>query len=278
MNTPNAPELLVEVAHQVATVTLNRPDRLNALTPTLNAQLRHTMAELGREDGVRAIIVTGAGRGFCAGADMALLQDLSQGPSPGGARAPATLGAPINTAAPRELQQHYNFFSAVPQPVIACLNGAAAGVGLVLALFADLRFAAADATLTTGFAQRGLCAEHGAAFALARLVGSGHAADLLLSSRKVSGAEAERIGLVNRALPAAELLPFAQAYAADLAQRCSPLALRLIKQQLQALPLQTMAQSFEEAERLLAQCLRSEDFKEGVAHFVERRAPRFTGR
>jgi enoyl-CoA hydratase/carnithine racemase len=270
----NPSELLVDVADHVATVTLNRPDRLNAITPTLSDSLRHTMAELGRDDNVRVVIVTGAGRGFCAGADMALLQNLTQG-----APLPKTMGHDaVDAAAGRELQQRYNFLSAVPKPVIACINGAAAGIGFVLALFADIRFASSDATLTTGFAQRGLIAEHGSAFGLARLIGPGHAADLLLSSRKVSGSEAERIGLVNRALPPDELMGFTLRYALDLAQSCSPRSLRVIKQQLAALPLQTMAQSFAEADRLMIESLQSDDFKEGVSHFVEKRAPRFTGR
>jgi enoyl-CoA hydratase/carnithine racemase len=270
----NTTELLVDVADHVATVTLNRPERLNAITATLTTTLRQTMTELGHDDAVRVIILTGAGRGFCAGADMALLQNLTQGGA-----LPKTMGNDtVDRIAGQELQQRYNFLSAVPKPVIACINGAAAGIGFVLALFADLRFAATDATLTTGFAKRGLIAEHGSAFGLARLVGPGHAADLLLSSRKVSGAEAERIGLVNRALAPDELMPFTRRYATDLAQSCSPRSLRVIKQQIAALPLQTMAQAFAEADRLMHESLQCEDFKEGVAHFVEKRAPRFTGR
>jgi len=269
-----APELLVDVADHVATVTLNRPDRLNAITPSLTTSLRQAMTELGRDDAVRVVILTGAGRGFCAGADMTLLQGLTQG-----AALPKTMGNDrVDAVAGQELQQRYNFLMAVPKPVIACVNGAAAGIGFVLMLFADLRFAASDATLTTGFAKRGLIAEHGIAFGLARLVGPGHTADLLLSSRKVSGTEAQAIGLVNRALAPDELMPFTRRYAQELAQSCSPRSLRIIKQQLAALPLQTMAQAFTDADRLMVESLRSDDFKEGVAHFVEKRAPRFTGR
>ncbi len=267
-------ELRVDVADHVATVTLNRPERLNAITATLTAALRQTMTELGRDDAVRVIILTGAGRGFCAGADMALLQGLTQGGA-----LPQTMGNDsVDAVAGQELQQRYNFLLAVPKPVIACVNGAAAGIGFVLMLFADIRFAATDAMLTTGFARRGLIAEHGSAFGLERLVGPGHAADLLLSSRKVSGTEAERIGLVNRALPPDELMAFTRRYALELAQSCSPRSLRIIKQQLSRLPLQTMAEHFADADRLMHESLRSEDFKEGVAHFVEKRAPRFRGR
>ena len=272
--TTSAPELLVDVADHVATVTLNRPARLNAITPSLTTSLRQTMTELGRDDAVRVVILTGAGRGFCAGADMTLLQGLTQG----GALPKAMGSDRVDAVAGQELQQRYNFLMAVPKPVIACVNGAAAGIGFVLMLFADIRFAASDATLTTGFAKRGLIAEHGIAFGLARLIGPGHAADLLLSSRKVSGAEAQAMGLVNRALPPDELMPFTRRYAHELAQSCSPRSLRVIKQQLAALPLQTMAQAFADADRLMLESLRSEDFKEGVAHFVEKRAPRFTGR
>ena len=270
----DVPELLVDIADHVATVTLNRPERLNAITATLTTSLRRTMAELGRDDAVRVVILTGAGRGFCAGADMALLQGLTQG----GALPRTRHDVAVDDGAGRELQQRYNFLMAVPKPVIACINGAAAGIGFVLALFADLRFAATDATLTTGFARRGLIAEHGSAFGLAWLVGPGHAADLLLSSRKISGSEAERIGLVNRALPPDELMPFTRRYALDLAQSCSPRSLRIIKQQLSRLPLQTMGQAFADADRLMHESLRSDDFREGVAHFVEKRAPRFGGR
>ena len=273
MSTPTN-ELLVDVADHVATVTLNRPDRLNAITATLTTSLRQAMTELGRDDAIRVIILTGAGRGFCAGADMALLQGLTQG-----AVLPNTMGNDsVDTVVGQELQQRYNFLMAVPKPVIACVNGAAAGIGFVLMLFADLRFPAIDATLTTGFAKRGLIAEHGSAFGLERLVGPGHAADLLLSSRKVSGAEAERIGLVNRALPPDELMPFTRRYALDIASSCSPRSLRIIKQQIAALPLLSMAQHFTEADRLMHESLQTEDFKEGVAHFVEKRAPRFSGR
>jgi len=269
----NDAEVRVSLADRVATVTLNRPERLNAVTPRMHRELRHAFATLGRDEGVRVIVLTGAGRGFCAGADMQRLQGLTQGE----ALSMAPEAESVNPAARDELQQRYNFLAAVPQPVIACINGAAAGIGFVLALFADLRFAAQDAAMTTGFARRGLIAEHGSAWGLARLVGPGHAADLLLSARKITGAEAERIGLVNRALPAGELAAHTQRYAAELAIACSPRSLRIVKQQLQALPFQGMAEHFAEADRLMLESLQCDDFKEGVAHFVEKRAPRFTG-
>ena len=268
-------EILLDVADGVATVTLNRPAQLNAITASMHEALRRTMTALGARSDVRVIVVTGAGRGFCAGADMGRLTSLAQGePLSAGPGA----DEPVDPTAPNDLQRRYNFFAAVPKPVIACVNGAAAGIGFVLALFSDLRYAAIDATFMTGFARRGLIAEHGSAWGLARLVGPGRAADLLLSSRRVSGAEAERMRLVDRALPREELLPATLAYAREMAATTSPRSLALIKRQLWSLPFQTMGESFDDADRLMHESLLTEDFKEGVAHFLEKRAPRFTGR
>lgn len=267
-------ELLVDVSDRVATLTLNRPDKLNAITPTMATSLRQALAELGRNAEVQVIIITGAGRGFCAGADVGQLTAIAAG----SVTVPAAqAAAPIDARARAELQLRYNFLAAVPQPVIACVNGPAAGIGFVLALFADLRFVANEASFMTSFARRGLIAEHGSAWGLSRLVGPAHAADLLLSSRKVGGEEAARIGLANSAMPADQLITFTREYAREMVTSTSPRSLRIIKSQLWALPFQSMAEAFAEGDRLMQESLGTADFREGIAHFLEKRPPRFTG-
>jgi enoyl-CoA hydratase/carnithine racemase len=163
------------------------------------------------------------------------------------------------------------------KPVIAALNGPAAGLGLVLALYADLRFAGSDAKFTTSFAQRGLIAEHGVSWLLPRLVGPAHALDLLLSARKLGAAEAERIGLVNKVFPQETFMQEVLAYARALAQGVSPRSTAVIKAQVW----QALRQDFNEALALadgeMQKSFESADFREGVAHYLEKRAPAFTG-
>src|SRR4051812_19598663 len=174
--------VLCEIDAGVAQVTLNRPDRLNAWTADLEDAYFGALEDCAARADVRAIVVTGAGRGFCAGADMDELQ---------------AIGANGREARERRLQ---SFPLTVPKPIVAAINGACAGIGLVQALMCDVRFAADDAKITTAFARRGLVAEHGISWILPRLVGPAHALDLLFSGRVILGAEAARIGLVNRAV------------------------------------------------------------------------------
>ncbi|CAK0743846.1 hypothetical protein CCP3SC15_1280014 [Gammaproteobacteria bacterium] len=176
-----------------------------------------------------------------------------------------------------DLAQRYSYLMGVPKPIIAGINGAVAGVGLCIALYCDLRFMAAGAKLTTSFARRGLVAEHGSAWMLRQLIGPMNAADLLLSGRTVDAAEAERLGLV-RMLPADKFHESVQNTAADFANLCSPRSMRIIKQQLAAAPRQTLAEATQLANREVALCRATDDFREGVAHYVEKRAPRFTGK
>jgi enoyl-CoA hydratase/carnithine racemase len=163
----------------------------------------------------------------------------------------------------------------IPKPVIAAVNGACAGLGLVHALMCDLRIAAAEAKLTTAFARRGLVAEHGLSWMLPRLVGPARALDLLLSGRIVLGAEAAELGLVNRAVEDGRALDAALEYAQMLAQECSPASMALMKQQVYADYEHTLAESLEEANRLMVESFSGPDFGEGVQSFVERRSPRF---
>lgn len=256
----------------VGVVAMNRPDKLNALTKVMEAELRSAMEELDRDPGVRVVVLTGKGKGFCAGMDMNELEVLP----PGDIRAAGWM-RPFDMNRRADYQTRYGYFPGMAKPMISAVNGAAAGLGLVFALYSDLRFASEAAVFSTAFAKRGLIAEHGIAWILPRVVGPGHAADLLLSSRKVTAAEALAMGLVNRVYPADRLLEETLAYAGDLAANVSPRSLRVIKRQLWEAPYQTLAQATQLANDEMYRSLQSEDFKEGVAHFLERRPARFTG-
>ncbi|MBM3492207.1 MAG: enoyl-CoA hydratase [Alphaproteobacteria bacterium] len=270
-------DILYAVQDRVATVTLNRPDKLNAWTRVMEREVLQAMSEATADDGVRAIVLTGAGRGFCAGADMSLLQGIGDAPASGEPLAPAG-GIPGGLDLPADWTQRYSYFPTVPKPILCAINGACAGLGLVMALFADLRFAAHTAVFTTAFARRGLIAEHGIGWMLPRLVGPQHALDLLLSARRVPAVEAQAMGLIARVLPAPDLMPVALSYARDLADHVSPRAMRVMKAQVY----QSLAQNLAEATRLanaeMRASFKTEDFREGVAHFVEKRPARFSGR
>ena len=281
---PTFEDLLYDVRDGVARVTLNRPERLNAWTQAMAGSLRRAIGVAADDPKARVIVITGAGRGFCAGADMGVLQDI--GGERGGSRAQRAraddtaegLPNPSGIDVARHYPQRYGYFFATPKPIIAAINGPCAGLGLVVALYCDLRFASRDARFTTAFAQRGLIAEHGIAWLLPRLVGPAHAMDLLLSARKFDGAEAERLGLVNRAYAAEQLLPETMAYARALADTVSPRSMAIMKAQLRVSPFQDFAASLSMADAEMTRSFATEDFREGVAHYVEKRAPHFTGR
>ncbi|HXY48331.1 MAG TPA: enoyl-CoA hydratase [Terriglobales bacterium] len=275
---PN-PETLYQVADRVATITLNRPDKLNAWTAVMEREVRAAMVDAERDDNVRVIVLTGAGRGFCAGADMSLLSAVAEKGLAEVRRAQATQTASsIGGDARADFQKQYSYFLALTKPVIAAINGPAVGLGLVIALYCDLRFASDAARFSTTFARRGLIAEYGMAWMLPRLVGHANALDLLFTARMIDAAEACQMGLVNQVFPQETFAGRVQEFAADLAANSSPRSLRVIKRQVYEAMFQTLAESFETSERELVASLACEDFKEGVAHFLEKRAPAFTGR
>ncbi|HKW95693.1 MAG TPA: enoyl-CoA hydratase [Methylomirabilota bacterium] len=269
-------QILYEERDRVATVTLNRPDKLNAWTAVMGREVRQAMDEAARDEAVRVIVLTGAGRGFCAGADMQMLSgiadagDLRVADEPP-ARAEAGQVRP-------DFRGPYAYFPTVPKPIIAALNGATAGLGLVVSLYCDLRIAADTAVFTTAFSRRGLIAEHGVSWMLPRLVGLPHALDLMLSARKITAQEALAMGLVAQVHPAAALADAVRAYARALADLVSPRSIRIMKRQLWEAQFQTLAEATAVADEEMRRSFGAEDFKEGVAHFVEKRAPRFTGR
>jgi len=286
-------EILYAVEEGVATVTLNRPERLNAWTPIMAEEVRRALNTAAEDDIVRVIVLTGAGRGFCPGADMAELQHGAEHgvPTlPEGSTAEQIVSALTGTKTVEEMEgegaskvradfrKRYSYFPAVPKPIIAAINGPAAGLGLILALLCDLRFASEKARFSTAFSRRGLVAEHGIAWMLPRIVGLSNALDLLFSARLVDAQEALRMGLVNRVFPEAGLMEGVMAYARELATLVSPRSLRVMKKQIYDAQFQTLAEASRAADEEMVLSIQSEDFKEGVAHFIEKRPPAFTGK
>jgi len=268
-----------EVADGVAVVTLNRPERLNAWTARMEAEYRAALTEADADPGVRVAVVTGAGRGFCAGADTKALTGIVESGVYGStdvtkAPAPSDPASPTDAQRP-DFDHGFSWTFGLRKPLIAAINGPAAGVGFVLACYADIRFAAAGAKLTTSFGRLGLPAEHGVAWVLPRLIGMGRAADLLFSSRVVLAEEAERMGLVNGVHPPDELLPRTLEYARRMAAEISPWSLRALKSQLYTDQLQGLHESASSAEALLRESFGGADFEEGVAALTEKRPPAF---
>ncbi|HSB85719.1 MAG TPA: enoyl-CoA hydratase-related protein, partial [Ilumatobacteraceae bacterium] len=221
-------EILYEVDDPVAVITLNRPTKLNAWTNAMDGQIRDAMRRAVADPAVVGIVVTGAGRAFCAGADMQLLTDMTQGGDGGG----LAQELPSADKVPEgDFGGRFPYVMMVEKPVIAAINGPVAGMAFPFALCCDLRVVTPDALFVTAFAQRGLIAEWGLSWLLPRLVGPSVALDLLLSSRRVQGEEAYRLGLANYLVPGDELLPFCRQYIENLAASCSPTSMRIMKRQ-----------------------------------------------
>ena len=271
-------ETLYQVADRVATITLNRPDKLNAWTAIMEQEVRSAVEEAERDDNVRVMVLTGAGRGFCAGADMSLLSSVANQGLDENATKVAMSANALREGIRPDFQKKYSYFLQIGKPVIAALNGPAVGLGLVIALYCDLRWASESARLSTAFARRGLVAEYGMAWMLPRLVGIPNALDLLFSARTIDAAEALRIGLVNQVFPQDIFLEKVRESAREMASTVSPRSLRVMKRQVYEAIFQNLSEAFELSEREMLESLKSEDFKEGVAHYLEKRAPSFTGR
>jgi len=268
-------QILYEVAEPAAVITLNRPKQLNAWTDRMGAEVKHALAQAEEDRRVVAIILTGAGRGFCAGADMFLLKGISEGKSAEPIPDELTAAQPGDASMGESFRGTYTYLLSIRKPIIAAVNGPVAGMAVPIIACCDLRFAGADASFTTSFSRRGLVAEWGSSWVLPRLIGPAHALDLLFSARKIDAEEAARIGLVNRVVATGELLPFARNYVQDLAANCSPTSIMIMKRQVYQHLTETLGNSEREAVKLMIESFRRPDFREGVAAFLEKRPPRF---
>jgi enoyl-CoA hydratase/carnithine racemase len=259
---PETDVVLTQRRGGVLILTLNRPDRFNSWNEALEKRYYALLDEAEADPEVRAVVVTGAGRGFCAGADMDDLQGLVES---------GDFSAMVRRDPPRHRPLLFC------KPLVAAINGAAAGLGLIEALYCDIRFATPQAKLTASFSRIGLIGEYGVAWLLPRLVGRSRALDILLSSRVILGEEALQMGLVDRVVAPEMLLEAAVAYAEELAKSCSPAAMRTIKRQLLRTEDSTFAEAIEEGDQLMFEALGAPDFREGLDSYLEGRAPAFSG-
>lgn len=248
--------VLYATSDGIATITLNRPDRMNAWNARVGVELGDAMATADEDDDVRAVVVTGAGRAFCAGAD------LSAGGF-GGGEAP-------------ELRERWPW--QVRKPVIAAVNGHAIGVGITYAMQCDVRYVAEDAKLAFAFVRRGALPELAAHAIVPRVAGFSVAAELMLSGRTFSGTEAAELGLASRAMPAADVLPAALALAADIAENTAPVSVALTKRLLWESMDRSVRETLTVEEPLFSAVTRLPDAREGIAAFIEKRAPKWSGR
>ena len=248
----------------LALIALNRPDRLNALTVSMLEEIRDAVARAEADPAVVAIVVTGNGRGFCAGLDAEALADLTAS------------GEPVEIGTrPDDVPGMFTYLLAVPKPVIAAVNGVAAGGGFVLAAMADLRFASVAASFTPVFSRRGLIAEHGLSWVLPRLISTSQALDLLWTSRKIDAAEAAELGLARLVREPDDLLGHVRAYVEELSRTVSPASMRDTKHLVYRHLGMAYPEALAETIPLQWEAVGREDAAEGVASLLERRDPAF---
>ena len=268
--------LAYDTAGGVAVITLNRPHRSNAWTGRMGFEYRTAVQLAEQDERVGVIVVTGAGRHFCVGADNQALESFTEtGEYDSGVREP--LPEPGEPGHPA-YGTPFGFPLAVAKPVIAAVNGAAAGIGFVVACFADIRFGAAGAKWTPSASKLGLPAEHAISWILPRLIGYGRAAEWLFSSRAVLSEEAERMGLLHAVHPPDEVFEATMAYARRLVDDAAPSSLRTTKRQISRDLFRTLAESADEAARLIDEMVGSDDYRQGVRALMEKRPPGFAAR
>lgn len=268
-------DIAYQVEDPVAVITLNRPDRLNAMTTRMLAEIRHASAAAEADSRVVGIILTGAGRGFCAGMDLAALDAISASGEVSREAPPELAADPGDPAMGEDFSGVYQYFLKLRKPVVAAINGACAGLGFCFALLCDLRFVDRNAKFSTAFSQRGLVAEHGASWLLPRLIGPSKALDLLWSARRFDGVEAERLGLADRLCEPGTTVAAAREYLEGLAANVSPTSIMVIKQQVYRQLMMPLGPAMTETNHAMDESLKRGDFREGVRSFLEQRPPVF---
>lgn len=286
-------QIQYENKNHIAIITLNRPEKLNAWTYVIARELREALQKAETDETVRVIVLTGAGRGFCAGADISELQGA---PDRGPDKSDQTLSPeqqvsvlmmtkteeehdPENAKGHRDdFRRRFSYLLGLQKPLIAAINGPCIGLGLIVTLFCDIRFASDTAKFSTAFSKRGLIAEHGISWILPRIVGISNALDLLFSSRLILAEEALKMGLVNKVFSEESFMESVMVYASDLANTVSPRSMRVMKEQVYNAIFQSLAEAWHVADKEMLSSFESEDFKEGIDHFLEKRPSKFTGK
>jgi enoyl-CoA hydratase/carnithine racemase len=276
----NFAEIIYDKSDRIATVTFNRPEKMNAWTPTMGAETRSALLDADRDPTIGAIIVTGAGRAYCAGADMGGLSEISSGraSATGGGSGPSPDQEEWLRAQRPDYRNQYAYVLGLSKPVIGAINGACVGLGFTTCLYQDIRIASENARMGLIFVQRGLAIEHGSSWMLSRIVGVARAVELAVTGRLVDAEEALRIGLVYRVVPQAKLMETAREVAGHIANKCSPLGVSEAKKLVWRHLFTDLATAIREDDESMTLMTRSEDFKEGVRAFIEKRPAKYQGR
>jgi enoyl-CoA hydratase/carnithine racemase len=270
----NFTDIIYEKSDRVATVTLNRPERMNAWRGQLEHEMRDAMTDAEADPNIGAIIVTGAGRAFCAGLDMGALSKIASDSGITEDLAAARTGDDLHP----NFRGRFAWLIGMKTPIIGAINGACVGMGFANALHYDIRIASDRARMGTIFPRRGLALELGASWLLPRIVGLANAVELAVTGKLIDGQEAYRIGLVTRVVPHDELLPAARALASEIATQCSPLGVGHAKRMVYEHLFTDLTTACVDEDETAILMTRSADFKEGIKAFTEKRAPHFTGK